>query len=70
MFYIHEDDRPWLIPRFMTQAIQSVNGPMKRRSKFSDRELLNWLPRLKCFENDFLSTTAGVLILKNVTKGT
>ncbi|KAJ8419987.1 hypothetical protein Cgig2_025350 [Carnegiea gigantea] len=41
MFYIREDDRPRPIPRFMTQAIESVKGPEKRRSKSSDREPLN-----------------------------
>jgi len=54
----------------MTQAIELVKGPEKRRSKSSDRELLNWLPKLKFFANDFFLTAASLLILKNFTKGT
>jgi len=54
----------------MTKAIESVKGPEKTRSKSSDREPLNWLPRLKVFTNDFFLAAAGLLILKNVTKGT
>ena len=49
MFYIREDDRPRPIPRVMTQAIESVKGPEKRRSKSSDQKPLNWRPRLKFF---------------------
>jgi len=52
VFYIREGERPRPIPRFMTQAIKSVKGLEKSRSRFSDRELLNWLPRLKLFAND------------------
>ena len=70
MFYIHEDDRPQPIPRFMTQAIESVKGPEKRKSKSSDRELLNWFSKLKFFGNDFFLAAGGLLILKNFTKGT
>ena len=54
----------------MTQAIESVKGPEKRRSKSSDRESLNWLLKLKFFANDFFLATTGLLILKNFTKGT
>jgi len=54
----------------MTQAIESVNGPEDRRSKSSDQESLNWLPKLKFFANDFFLAAAGLLILKNFTKGT
>jgi len=69
MFYIREDDRPRPISRFMTQVIESVKGPEKRISKSSDREPLNWLPKLKFFANDFFLATVGLLILKNFTKG-
>ena len=70
MFYIREDDRPRPIPKFMSQAIEAVKGPEKRRTKSSDREPLNWLPKLKFFANDFFLAAAGLLILKNLTKGT
>lgn len=70
MFYIREDDRPRPIPRFMSQAIEAVKGPEKRRTKSSDQEPLNWLPKLKFFANDFFLAAAGLLILKNFTKGT
>jgi len=70
MFYIREDDRPRPIPRFMTQAIESVKGPEKRKSKSSDKESLNWLPKLMFFASDFFLVAAGLLILKNFTKGT
>ena len=69
-FYIHEDDKPRPIPKFMAQAIESVKGPEKRRSKSSDWEPLNWLPKLKFFSDDFFLATAGLLILKKYTKGT
>ncbi|KAJ8432914.1 hypothetical protein Cgig2_004588 [Carnegiea gigantea] len=55
MFYIREDDKPQPIPRFMTQAIESVKGPEKRRSKSSNREPLNWLPRSSENPTDGLS---------------
>ncbi|KAJ8419891.1 hypothetical protein Cgig2_017701 [Carnegiea gigantea] len=67
-FYLHEDDEPRPIPKFMVQAIKSVKGPERRRSKSSDREPLNWLPKLKFFANDFFLAAAGLLILKNYTK--
>ena len=70
MFYIHEDDRPQPIPRFMSQAIEAVRGPEKRRTKSSDQKPLNWLPKLKFFANDFFLAAAGLLILKNFTNGT
>jgi len=69
-FYICEDDKSRPTPMFMAQAIESVKGPEKRRSKSSDRESLNWLPKLRFFANDFFLATAGLLILKNYTKGT
>jgi len=69
-FYIHKDDKPRPIPKFMAQAIESVKGPEKRRSKSSGREPLNWLPKLKFFANDFFLAAAGLLILKNYIKGT
>jgi len=40
-FYTRKGDKPRPIPKFMAQAIESVNGPEKGRSKSSDRELLN-----------------------------
>ena len=54
----------------MAQAIESVKGPEKRRSKSSDREPLNWLPKLKFFTNNFFLAAVGLLILKNFTKDT
>ena len=54
----------------MAQAIESVKGPERRKSKSSDREPLNWLPKLKFFGNDFFLTATGLLILKNFSKGT
>ena len=47
-----------------------VKGPKKRRSKSSNREPLNWLPKLKFSENGFFLATAGLLIPKNFSKGT
>jgi len=54
----------------MAQAIEPVKGPEKQKSKSSDREPMNWLPKLKLFENDFFLVAAGLLILKNFSKGT
>ena len=54
----------------MSQTIEAVRGPGKRRTKSSDREPLNWLPKLKFFANDFFLAAASLLILKNFTKGT
>jgi len=68
-FYIRDDVKPRPIPKFMAQVIESVKGPEKRKSKSSDREPLNWLCKLKFFENDFISAAAGLLILKNFSKG-
>ena len=53
VYYIWEDNRPRPIPEFMAEVIESVLGLKKRKSKSSDREAWNWLPRLKFFENDF-----------------
>ena len=49
--------------------MESVKGPEKRKSKSSDREPLNWLPKLKFSKNDFFLAAAGLLILKNFSKG-
>jgi len=68
-FYIREEDKPQLMPKLMAQAIESVKGPERRKSKSSDREPLNWLPKLKFLRNDFFLTTEGLLILKNFSKG-
>ena len=68
-FYIQEDDKRQPIPKFMAQMIESMRGPEKRKSKSSDREPLNWLPRLKIFGNDFFLAAAGLLIFKNFSKG-
>ena len=67
-FYIREDDKPRPIPKFVAQAIESVKGP-ERSSKSSDKEPLNWLPKLKFFENNFFLTGVGLLILKNFSMG-
>jgi len=69
-FYICEDNKPRPIPKFMAQAIESVKGPERRRSKSSNPEPLNWLPKLKFFANDFFLIAVGLLILKNYTRGT
>jgi len=69
-FYIRENDKPRPILKFMAQAIESMKGLEKMRSKSSDREPLNWLPKLKFFTNDFFVAAANLLILKNYTKGT
>jgi len=69
-YFVREDDKPRPIPKFMVQVIESVKGPKKRKNKSSDREPLNWLPKLKFFENDFFLAAAGLLILKNFSKGT
>ena len=53
----------------MAQAIKSVKGPEKRKSKSSDREPLNWLLMLNFFGNDFFIAAADLLILKNFSKG-
>jgi len=42
--YFVRDDKPQHIPKFMAQAIESVKGPEKRKSKSSDRKPPNWLP--------------------------
>ena len=69
-FYIREDNKPWPISKFIAQAIESAKRPERRRSKSSDWEPLNWLPKLKFFANEFFLTATGLLILKNYTKGT
>ena len=69
LHYIREDDRPRPIPKFMVEVIESVQGLERKRSKSSDREPWNWLPRLKFLENDFFLATAGLLILKTIFKG-
>ena len=53
----------------MAQAIESVKGLEKKRGKSSDREPLNWFPKLKFFGNNFFLASAGLLILKNFSKG-
>ena len=53
----------------MAQAIESVKGHEKRKSKPSDREPLNWLLKLNFFGNNFFLTAAGLLILKIFSKG-
>jgi len=68
-FYIRGDDEPWPIPKFMAQAIESVKGPERRKSKSSDREPLNWLLKLKFFGKDVFLTAADLLIVKNFSKG-
>jgi len=37
MFYVREDDMPQPVPRFMTQEIESMQAPVKGRSKSSDQ---------------------------------
>jgi len=68
LYYIQDHPRP--IPKFMAEVIESVQGPEKRMSKSCDEEPWNWLPRLKFFENDFFLAAAGLLILRNISKGT
>ncbi|KAJ8441092.1 hypothetical protein Cgig2_000353 [Carnegiea gigantea] len=52
----------------MAQVIESLKGPERRRSKFSERKPLNWLPKLKLFGNDFFLAAVALLILKNFSK--
>jgi len=66
---MREDEKPQPIPKFIAQAIESIKGPERRKSKSSDREPLNWLSKLKFFGNDFFLVVAGLLILKNFSKG-
>lgn len=40
-YFVREDEKPWPIPKFMAQAIESVKGPEKRKSESSDKEPLN-----------------------------
>ncbi|KAJ8428264.1 hypothetical protein Cgig2_000326 [Carnegiea gigantea] len=49
LYFFQEDDKPRPIPKFIAQAIKSVKGPEKRKSKSSDREPLNFVPKLKFF---------------------
>ena len=69
-YWIREDDKPRPIPKFMEQAIESLKGPEKKKSKSSDKEPLNWLPKLKFFANNFFLAATSLLILKNFSKGT
>ena len=54
----------------MAQVIESALGLEKKKSKSSDKQPLSWPPKLIFFENDFLLAAAGLLILKNFSKGT
>jgi len=54
----------------MARVVDAQKGPEQKRSKSSDREPMNWLPRLKYFVNDFFLAVAGLLILKNFSKVT
>jgi len=69
-YYVGEDDRPELIPSFVSRIVDAKKEPGCKRSKLSDREPLNWLPKLSYFENNFFLATVGLLILKNYSKGT
>ncbi|KAJ8427763.1 hypothetical protein Cgig2_024307 [Carnegiea gigantea] len=68
-FYVREDDRPRPIPKFISQVVDSQKGSKRKRSKSSERKPMNWLPRLKYFANDFFLAAAGLLILKDFSKG-
>ena len=69
-FYVREDDCPRPIPKFMARVVDAQKWPERKRSRSSEREPMNWLPRLKYFANDFILATAGLLILKDFSKGT
>lgn len=43
---------------------------MHRKVKPSDKEHLNWLPKLSYFKNDFFLAAAGFLILEKYSMGT
>ena len=46
-YFVHEDDYHRPIPSFMAGVVEAEKGPELKRSRSSDREPLNWLPRLK-----------------------
>jgi len=69
-YCVREDDRPRPIPSFIARIVEAEKGPERKRSRSSDKEPLNRLPKLKYFANDFFLAAAGLLILKNYTKGT
>ena len=58
-FYIREEDKPWPIPKFMAQAIESMKGSERGKHKSSNSESLIWLPKLKFSGNDFFLIAAA-----------
>jgi len=53
----------------MAQASDSVKGPERRKSKSSDGEPLNWVPKLKFLMNNFFLIAVSLSMLKNFFKG-
>ena len=57
-YFVWEDEKPRPIQKFMAQAIESVKGSEKRKSKSSDNKPLSCLPKLK-FLKTLLSGCSG-----------
>jgi len=54
----------------MSKIVDTGKEAECKRSKSSDREPFNWLPKLLYFTNNFFIATVGLFILKNYSKGT
>ena len=52
-FYVQKDDRPRPIPSFMAKVVDAQKGPEQKRSRSSDGEPMNRLPKLKFFAKSF-----------------
>jgi len=53
----------------MSQIVDAGKELECRQVKSSDREPLNWLPKLSYFENVFFLAATGMLILENYSNG-
>ena len=53
----------------MSQIVDTGKEPKRRRVKSSDREPLNWVSKLSCFENDLFPVATGLIIRENYSKG-
>jgi len=69
-YYILEEDWPKPFPAFMSRVIEVGKEPECRRIKSSNREPLNWLPKLSYFENDFFLAAVGLFILEKFSNDT
>jgi len=45
-YYVQEDDHQKPLPSFMSKVVDARKEPKHQQSKSSDREPLNWLPKL------------------------